>query len=150
MGSDTLKIENTFSYKCPPDKLYGALTSQLGIRNWWTDKCDIEATEKSEAHFYWNPKGWIVKMQIAMLSQNTLVKWHCIDSNMQDTDAWKGSEVLFQISSEGSDTSVLRFLHSGYKSSPCFQECAAGWSFVLGKSLKSYLENGRGMPFLNI
>ena len=149
MNQNTFKIENTFSFKCTADMLYTAITTQKGIASWWTDQCIVKPKESSEAHFYWKPHGWQVTMKISKLVTNERVEWLCLKSTMQNTNAWEGSTLSFRISSESPQTSTLYFVHDNYKSSPCFDECTAGWSFVLGKSLKNYLETGVGMPFEN-
>jgi hypothetical protein len=65
---------------------------------------------------------------------------------MQETNAWEGSRLLFSIS-PAENGSALEFKQTGYKQSPCHKVCTAGWHFVLGKSLKAYLETGKGMPY---
>ena len=74
------------------------------------------------------------------------VSWNCVKSNMQNTDAWEGSTILFSLKKENGGTKLL-FTHSDYKASPCYEVCSEGWNFVLGTSLKAYLESGKGMPY---
>jgi len=65
---------------------------------------------------------------------------------MQNTNAWEGSSMVFQLGSEESGTR-LNFRHLNYKTSPCYETCYEGWNFVLGRSLKNYLETGKGLPY---
>lgn len=85
-------------------------------------------------------------MKIEKLEIGKYVQWRCIQSNMQNTDAWKDTVLRFDIESQSAGC-TLRFEQIGYKDSPWFNECNPGWRFVLGKSLKDYLESGRGSPY---
>ena len=141
-----MKIQNRFEYDCLPQKLYEAIAASEGITHWWTDQCDVGS---GQMVFHWRQPNWRVVIKPLALIPNEYIKWICFDSNMQDTDAWKDSTLSFRIAPLTSGGSVLEFLHDNYKSSPCFNECTAGWAFVLGKSLKSFVETGKGMPFEN-
>ena len=88
-------------------------------------------------------------MLLKRLEPTSKIEWECIASNMQNTDAWQGSKITFQITDVDNNAARLNFLHDNYKSSPCYDECNAGWAFVLGNSLRSYVETGVGKPFKN-
>ena len=144
-----MKIEYRFDYRCTPEQFFRSLTSAEEIRGWWTDRCEMQAVQAGTAHFHWIPHNWRVSVEIKKLIPGEYVEWFCTESNMQNTDAWKGSTISFRIAPGIDGETTLQFLHDGYKNSPCFDECTAGWTFVLGKSLKGYLEAGQGAPFQN-
>ena len=140
------KIENRFTYNCTPDLLFRAISEAGEVKKWWTDECE---SINGENIFHWRTHNWRVAMRPTKAVPIVSVEWLCTDSNMQDTDAWKGSTLSFQMAANRDGTTTLDFVHNNYKNSPCLSECTAGWTFVLGKSLKGYLESGKGMPFEN-
>lgn len=143
-----MKIQNRFEYNCSIQKLYDAIANQSSISQWWTDKSEKDSDQMV---FHWQPHSWRVAMKPIELKPYKYIKWICTESNMQGTDAWKDSSLSFRVSvsNKNEGICVLEFVHDNYKSSPCFKECTAGWAFVLGKSLKSFVETGKGMPFEN-
>ena len=144
-----MKIAHTFEYKCESERLYQAIARPTDVAKWWTDDVTFDQKASSIATFRWRKFGWAVQMRLKRLEPNSMIEWECISSNMQNTDAWQGSKLTFQITQTAGKTTRLAFLHDDYKSSPCYDECNAGWAFVLGNSLKSYIENGTGKPFEN-
>lgn len=141
-----MKIENKFEYKCAPQALYEAIAQIEKVTRWWTDQGEMQGKDMV---FYWRPRNWCVVLKVLELVPGKCIKWLCLKSNMQDTDAWTGSTISFQISLGINGGAILTFVHDNYKSSPCFSECTAGWAFVLGKSLKNLVETGSGEPFRN-
>lgn len=138
----TKEIRHTFHISSSPESLANALSQVDEIQKWWT----VEAKQRAAGGiFSWSSFGWNVEMTFEQIEKK-LVVWKCIESNMQNTNAWVDSKMFFEFSSD-KDGSVLSFSHSNYKSSPCYDICHKGWAFVLGKSLKSYLETGKGMPY---
>lgn len=141
-----MEIRNRFEYACPPQKLYEALADHRSVAQWWTDQSELQSDLMV---FHWRPHNWRVVMKPVELTNNECVKWLCTESNMQNTDAWEDSTLSFRVLPNKNGGSILEFLHDNYKSSPCFNECTSGWAFVLGKSLKNYVETGKGLPFEN-
>lgn len=71
--------------------------------------------------------------------------WQVLDSRLSwigDQDEWNGTEVVFEVSREGSGTR-LRFTHQGLTPRlECYRQCSRGWSGVIADSLQGLL-NGR-------
>lgn len=145
-----MKISHSFEFNCLPEALYKAISEPIAATQWWTDDCVFDPQASAIATFWWRKFGWSVQMLIKKTIPNSLIEWECVGSNMQNTDAWVGSTITFQIVRTTENNSILNFIHGGYKNSPCYDECNAGWAFVLGSSLKSYIETGIGQPFRNI
>lgn len=143
-----MQISHSFEFICKPEQLYRTLADPALATYWWTDECNFDL-QTSIATFKWRNFGWTVQMLVKRTEPNSLIEWECIASNMQNTNAWQGSIVTFKIAQLNSNRSRLDFLHDGYKNSPCFNACNAGWAFVLGNSLRSYIETGIGKPFQN-
>jgi len=141
------EIRHTFQIKAAPEELLKAITRGEEIAQWWTTSANLLPEEGAVGLFQWSNYHWTVEILLKKLRKDELVIWKCTSSNMQDTDAWEGSEMEFRISKLGHRSVKLDFLHANYKESPCFDVCNDGWRFVLGNSLKSYLETGKGFPY---
>jgi len=127
-------------------KTYSSLISGEHIKNWWTTSAELEAKTGATGIFKWQSHKWIVKIKLEKIIENVYIQWRCIESNMQNTDAWVGTTMNFNLEPLGANTKLL-FSHEGYRNSPCREICTDGWQFVLGTSLKKYLETGIGQPY---
>ena len=138
------EILHTFHFSCDLASIVSAITESKHIQKWWTKKAIVNL---GKGIFEWDGHGWRVELTLEKTSNNQSVVWKCIKSNMQNTAAWEGSTMYFELLPYENGTR-MSFRHSGYKDSPCYDVCLEGWNFVLGKSLKSYLETGKGMPYV--
>lgn len=140
--------EIIFQLKCSatPQKLFDALSSGNEISKWWTTSASLKPKEGAIGTFQWKAHSWTVKVKIKRI-EPTYIEWICISSNMQNTNAWENTILSFNIEKTASGGSLLLFKQTRYKNSPCFDICNDGWTFVLGKSLKEYVETGAGHPY---
>jgi len=136
------EIQHTFHFKSDPASIKRALTEEKPLQLWWTE--DVKLS-KGHGIFEWRGYQWTVELDILPSSNEKTIIWACTKSNMQGTDAWEGSTMTFQLFPDAYGTRV-EFLHSDYKDAPCYDACFGGWHYVLGVSLKAYLETGKGMP----
>jgi uncharacterized protein YndB with AHSA1/START domain len=141
------EIRHEFSFHVSRERLFQALTEQEHVSRWWTSESEIKPAIGSLARFTWKTHGWVVVMKVMKLEPGKTVEWKCVSSNMQDTTAWVDTVVRFDLIESGEEQSILRFSQSGYGPSVCYDVCHEGWAFVLGRSLKSYLELGAGHPY---
>lgn len=138
-----MEITHEFHFAISKDLVTKALLDGQHVQKWWTNQASIE---NGKGAFHWKGHGWTVEVILEEPVDSNRIIWNCVKSNMQNTDAWVGSKIIFEILPEASGTR-MKFTHSGYKNSPCYEVCNAGWKFVLGSSLKTYLETGIGMPY---
>ena len=141
-----LAIQHKFDIAAASARISDAFVSGYHIKNWWTVDAELIPQVGAVGKFQWKPYKWEVKIKLEELKKGEVVRWKCIASNMQDTDAWVGTEMIFIIKAL-SDHCELHFSHKGYLESPCKVVCTDGWKFVLGTSLKQYLETGIGKPY---
>jgi hypothetical protein len=130
-----LEISHSFFLHAKPADIIAALTEEKHIKNWWTEDVKINS---GRGVFEWKKHGWKVELDIGIPDSGRVI-WQCVRSNMQNTQAWENSVMEFKLIPEGEQT-LLQFKHLNYAESPCFEVCNAGWKFVLGTSLKDYLE----------
>lgn len=130
--------------KCLPKKLFEAVRTTNGLKNWWVDDSFSEGILNGKAQFKFHTAGVTFTMKITELVENNLLVWTC-EGNI---DEWKNTRISFEIN-EHELGCVLTFKHSEWESTEDdFGSCSFHWALYL-KSLKSYLEDGKGNPTLN-
>jgi uncharacterized protein YndB with AHSA1/START domain len=122
-------------------KLFEALTTDDGIAAWWT-KAKTHPEVGGINEFAFGPG--VVTFRVAKLERGKAVAW----SAEQVPPEWKGTEVLFELSSGTRGGSVtLRFSHTGFITmTPVVAFTSYAWAQFL-RSLKLFLETGQGEPF---
>ena len=90
-----------------------------------------------------------VDFQISKLVPNKKVGWLVTDCNLhwiENKKEWKGTEVVFEISS-AKDKTKIDFTHIGLiPGAECYEECEAGWTEHITDSLVKFINEGKGMP----
>jgi len=145
-------FELSYIYDGPALAVYNALTTQVGIRGWWTECCVINPTEKSLAVFAFPYGNFFAVMKILTLKKNKLVEWKCTEcqhdakSGFRDLHDWVGTKISFQLKARGPRETQLIFTHHKLGTLECHGACASIWAYFLGQSLRQMLRTGRGMP----
>ena len=86
----------------------------------------------------------ITKMQILELVRDSRVVWKCVDSDPE----WIDTLVSFEIE-EKNQKSYLTLKHTNWREVTTFYRfCNYNWAIFL-YSLKSYCEDGVGLPYQN-
>lgn len=135
-------IQHTFHFSSTPAAIIRALIREDQIQQWWTTDASILSRH---GLFQWMDKGWTVELGIKSPNDHSVI-WTCTKSNMQNTNAWEGSTMAFELIKDENGTK-MDFTHANYQDSPCYEACSDGWKYFLGTSLKSFLETGKGFPY---
>jgi uncharacterized protein YndB with AHSA1/START domain len=126
-----------------PTKLYEAISTQEGLKSWWTPHTKAESTTGSVATFRFEDDSMGPDMKILDLVANELVRWECV-GGIED---WIGTTLEFSIRPH-KEGALLLFAQRDWKEpSEFYMHCNCKWAFFLGVSLKTYLEEQRGMPY---
>lgn len=137
------EISHRVGIEASPERVYKALTTDDGLKQWWTNDISGAGDVGSIIKFRFNGGGpdFIVKELIA----NKSVRWrHSGDV----PEAWMGTEIIFKLQNDGKQTFV-QFTHSNWKESTDFMaHCSTKWAVFL-ISLKEAVENNQGRPFPN-
>jgi uncharacterized protein YndB with AHSA1/START domain len=136
-------ILHLLTIKASPERVYQALTTAEGIRNWWTREAELEPRigGKGEFRFY-EGKG-VTKVRVDMLEPPVRVGWTVTAANAPG--GWEGTTITFDLGAKGSDT-VLSFAQRGFKQADeGYALVTTGWAYYL-VSLQQYLERGKGTP----
>jgi hypothetical protein len=135
------EIRLTFHFASPVPKILKALTEEAHLRKWWTQEASVVS---GKGIFPFKGHGWTLELEIT--AKNNLVTWKCLQSNMQNTNAWEGTTISFKLLPDGSGTGI-EFLHSDYKDKKSFETVSQNWKEFIGTSLRSYVETGEGHPY---
>lgn len=139
-------------FNAPASALYAALSTQAGLRGWWTQTCTVgdKAGEPARFEFGENYK----LMRIELLRPDRQVRWQCLESHIHvdgrtyPQNEWAGTTIVFRINGDTPTHTVLRFEHLGLSPAlECFELCNGGWNHFLA-SLLQYVETGTGNPHL--
>jgi uncharacterized protein YndB with AHSA1/START domain len=132
-------IMHTLKIKTPPDRVYQAITTAEGIRNWWTRDASFDPAVGGLAEFGFYGRRFVVKAVIDELEPHLHVKWRLTNS------AWPGDIVEFDLKPEANHTRLV-FAHRGFaEADQRYASATTRWGFYL-LSLKQYLETGKGTP----
>jgi uncharacterized protein YndB with AHSA1/START domain len=136
-----------------PQTVYAALTTQEGLRGWWTPDCDAQTHIGGTIHFRFGPNS--KTMRIERLDRPDVqrkgeVYWLCTESQivMESgcSDEWVGTQLHFRLTREGKNTR-LDFEHIGLVPElKCYEACNDGWQYFLA-SLQQFVKMGRGTPY---
>ncbi len=85
---------------------------------------------------------------------NKQIVWKCVKAyidlaSLTNKSEWEGTTMIWTLETDGHGT-TLHFLHKGLnRNLECYQVCEAGWDAFLA-SLQTYLNTGKGEPFLKV
>jgi uncharacterized protein YndB with AHSA1/START domain len=121
------------------ERVYDAITTADGIRQWWTRDAAIEPKVGAAGEFGFNGKRFVAKVTVEEIDPVTRVRWKLANS------AWPGNDIEFRLKTDG-DATILLFAHRGFpRADEGFASATTRWGFYLF-SLKQYLQTGRGTP----
>jgi len=138
------------SIGAPVAKVYEALTTQRGIRGWWTASSEVGTAVGEQITIRFGTTFKV--MRIEELHQDAKVRWKVIEAHLDvpgltRADEWVGTEIVFQLERESDAATRLRIEHIGLTPEvACFELCSQGWSRFLA-SFRSYVETGSGAPY---
>ena len=132
-------IMHLYKIHASSDRVYEAITTADGIRQWWTRDAAIEPKIGAAGEFGFYAKRFVAKVTVEDLKPRSRVQWKVTNA------AWPGLDIEFSLTTAGSDTNLL-FAHRGFpQTDEGFASATTRWGFYL-LSLKRYLETGRGTP----
>lgn len=136
-----VNIEHLQTVHAPASIVYEALTTADGLSEIWTNELIIHNQIGFINEFRFGSND-ITKMKIEELITNKKVVWQCIDSDPE----WIGTYISFDIR-EKNGKSFITLRHMGWREvTPFYRSCNYNWAIFL-YSLKSYCEDGEGLPY---
>jgi uncharacterized protein YndB with AHSA1/START domain len=138
-------ILHLIKIRAPIERVFQAITTADGIRNWWTREADLDEHVGGTGEFRFSAYGanqHATKVSIDELNPPTRVVWKTISSFRPE---WSGTAISFDLREEGS-TTVLLFAHRDFaQADEIYALTNTGWAYYL-VSLRQYLETGNGAP----
>ena len=145
------------SYQCevefaaPIEAVYQAITSEPGLKGWWTTTCEVGSGVGAESIFGFGKTHNVMRTE--RLTTNQEVIWRCLEQHheaegLRRKDEWARTKLRFRLESVSPGSTRLHFEHEGLAPGlECYDICERGWDHFLKLSLKGYVETGRGEPY---
>lgn len=125
----------------PAEKVYAALTTQNGLRGWWTSDAGIEERVGGKAEFGFDKRATVFRMKVEELVPAKRVVLFCHG----DVDEWKGTKLTWELAGKDGGTN-LQFRHSNWREAThMFAICNSSWG-ELTYRLKAYAEGKKPGP----
>jgi len=133
-------IVEELTIEAPPQRVWGAITQQDEIVQWWAYEARVTPEVGSLAEFRFRQGAFVMQFEVAELDQDEKVRWIS-----KSPPQWAGSSVTWQLTPVHNGTRLI-FTHDGFAQADEAHEGTRGaWVYFLA-SLKSYLETGKGTP----
>jgi uncharacterized protein YndB with AHSA1/START domain len=140
-------IVHRLTIDATPERVFEALTTAEGIRNWWTRDADLDVTIGGTGEFRFHAGGSIANVRVDALEPPCRIGWTTVSANAPG--GWDGTTITFELRAEA-DRTVLLFAHRGFaEANDGYALVTAGWAHYL-VSLRQYVETGRGAPHPHI
>jgi uncharacterized protein YndB with AHSA1/START domain len=137
----------------PAAAVHAAFSTQEGLQGWWTMICEVGTSVGAYSTFRFGET--YNKMRIERL-QPCEIRWQCVEhyhhapGQLSRADEWVGTTLVFRILPQTPAKTLLEFEHLGLKPElECFAICQKGWNYFLRRSLRQFLETGKGEPYRN-
>ncbi len=107
------------------ERVYRAITTADGIREWWTRDAAIEPRVGAAGEFGFYAKRFVAKLTVEELDPVARVRWKV--TNL----AWQGNDIEFNLKTDGNGTNLL-FAHRGFpRADEGFASATTRWGFYL-------------------
>jgi uncharacterized protein YndB with AHSA1/START domain len=143
-----MEIKHVLNIKATPETIYDAVSTENGIKGWWSADCSVGTTEGSSSLLKFDKQGMLVAMGFITLTlqTNEKVVWECIS---MPNPAWIGTKISTAIS-PGEDGCQVIFTHSNFDKKWAglepFEQTKGTWNHFVS-SLVSFCEGGTGQPW---
>jgi uncharacterized protein YndB with AHSA1/START domain len=133
-------ILHEITIAAPAAPVFDAVTSERGLKGWWTDDVRADAKSGTVAEFGFFGHTTVFRMRIDALAPASEVRWTCIGG----PEDWIGTTVDFALSPGEDGGTTLSFKHGGWRqASSHFARCSTTWGLLMHR-LKGYAE-GKGV-----
>jgi uncharacterized protein YndB with AHSA1/START domain len=131
-------IRHLFHIDTEQEKVFNALTTIEGLKNWWTVLTEGDTALNGEIQF--NFGAYIgPKMKVSTMAANQKLVWTCITSE----HGWRDHTFTFDLDQNDGKTRI-RFCHDGWdEQGDFYAECNFSWGRYL-ESLRQYCQTGMG------
>lgn len=126
-----------------PSEVYSAITSEQGLKSWWTTDVGGESKVGSVLIFGFYKRSVVFRMRIDKLSPYETINWTCLG----DPAEWKDTKLVWELKQKNNNQTILTFSHTGWPSTEGeYKMCNTTWGHLM-MLLKDYVEKGMINPF---
>jgi uncharacterized protein YndB with AHSA1/START domain len=126
------------------EMVYRAITTQDGIRAWWTTDVKLDAHVGGKSVFSFFDGSTTFEMRIEELKPPSFVRWRCTGGTSPD---WVGTTQEFVLTPQPDGEMLLKFCHGGWeRGGDHYYFCNTTWGHLL-VCLKDYCEHGVKNPY---
>lgn len=141
-----MNFTTTFSVHATAQQTFEAIKN---VRGWWGQGIQGRTEQIGDEFTYRHKDIHLSRQELVEQIPGRRIVWVVRDADLSFTtapDEWKGTQLVFDLTSQGGDTEV-RFTHVGLvRAFECFDACSKGWTFYVGDSLRRLITTGRGRP----
>jgi len=137
-------IHHVFEIDAAPDKVWDALTTELGLASWWSTTVSAPRREIGASVRFTFRGDFNPVMQIGTLREQQQLDWTCVDGHRK----WADNTFRFQLEAiEGMQTRVRFWQNYAVElADDDYGTYNFNWGYYL-QSLCEYCETGVGKPF---
>lgn len=131
-------ILHRITIHAPPERVFEAITTQEGLKSWWTPDVIAQPRLGTIAEFGFHDHAVVFRMRIDEFRPQKRIHWTCVDGPPE----WKGTFVTFDLTPAEAGKTKLQFKHCEWRSVDGeFAGCNTTWGHLL-VLLKEYAEGG--------
>lgn len=138
---------HTFVSPRPPAEVFAAVNDPRG---WWDGEI-TGTTDRLGAEFTYRYGELHHSVQrVAELDPGRRVVWDVVSSWLgfvDEAEPWTGTQIVFDLLPTDDGTEVTLTHRGLVPLRECYDACSAGWEHVAGRSLRRFIETGRGIAF---
>ena len=140
----TQEFNCTIDVRCSSEEVSKKICQ---VSEWWVREVEGK-TENLNDEFTVRAGTTWKSFKITELIPNKEMIWLVTDCNLPwntDLKEWKGTQIVWEISSEG-DSTKIKFSHIGLAALDCGNQCMNAWSNYIKQSLFKLITEGKGLP----
>ena len=136
------EILHEITVDAPARKVFDALTTEPGLKSWWTVNSESDPRPCGKATFGFYGGAVTFHLKFAEFEPGKRLKWNVEDA----PGGWNGTDVSLDLSPGDEEGTKLRFRHGGWKTTEGeFAMVNTTWGHLM-YSLKTYAESGKAAP----
>ncbi|REJ65582.1 MAG: SRPBCC domain-containing protein [Planctomycetota bacterium] len=125
-----------------PETVMDALTTQEGLKSWWTANCEASPDVGSKAILRFGGGATVFRMTVEEIVPAKQVVWSC----QGEPEEWQGTRLHWNLTVNEGKTR-LRFCHEGWKSTDgIYAICNTTWGHLM-VLLKQHCEGKKPGPY---
>lgn len=137
----------SFSVDQAPAEVFRAITN---VRGRWSEQIEGRSESVGDTFTYRHGNLHQSTQKLTEVIPSERVVWLVVDgylSFVEKKGEWKGTQVIFDVSTRPGGNTRVRVTHEGLNPScECFEACSKGWGFYINQSLRKLITTGSGRP----